>query len=218
MDSIDKRNSVKEDYDLIADKYCKEFSNVIEDKDIINSFLGDLDYNSKIIDLGGGSGKITNYLINNNYDAVCYDFSSSMKKNAMRLFPNIPYILDDIVNIKNHFSNNSIDGIISLYCLFHIPKENMKKLFDDINNVLKDNGYFLATFQLGEGEDFVLEPYLNNNKKVLYMNYYSEEEIYELFKNSGFEIISSFHKKEIGNNVLGEDGNDAILVISKKVN
>lgn len=50
------------------------------------------------------------------------------------------------------------------------------------------------------------------------MNYYSEEEIYELFKNSGFEIISSFHKKEIGNNVLGEDGNDAILVISKKVN
>ena len=94
----------------------------------------------------------------------------------------------------------------------------MKKLFDDINIVLKDNGYFLATFQLGKGEDFVLEPYLNNNKKVLYMNYYSEEEIYELFKNSGFEIISSFHKKEIGNNVLGEDGNDAILVISKKVN
>ena len=138
MDSIDKRNSVKEDYDLIADKYCKEFSNVIEDKDIINSFLGDLDYNSKIIDLGGGSGKITNYLINNNYDAVCYDFSSIMKKNAMRLFPNIPYILDDIVNIKNHFSNNSIDGIISLYCLFRLCYFLLKRFIQMSTNKSAD--------------------------------------------------------------------------------
>ena len=119
------------------------------------------------------------YLLDNNIDAVCYDFSINMMNNAKRLFPDIKYILDDILNIKDNFKDNSVDGIIALYSLFHIPKENMSELFSNIKDVLKDNGVFAFSFQLGVGEDFVDEPYLNENgKNILYMNYYSKEEIY----------------------------------------
>ena len=38
MDSIDKRNSVKKDYDLIADMYFEEYGTMLEDIELINKF------------------------------------------------------------------------------------------------------------------------------------------------------------------------------------
>lgn len=126
MNSIDKRNSVKKDYDLIADQYCDEFGIELSDIELINKFESYLEKNSNIVDLGAGSGKLTDYLIKQGFKSIGYDFSENMMNNALVLFPNLPYILDDILNIKNHFSSNSIEGIIAMYSLFHIPKENVK--------------------------------------------------------------------------------------------
>ena len=57
-----------------------------------------------------------------------------MKKYAEKTYPSIQFILDDIINIKNHFNEKTIDGIIAMYSLFHIPKENINQLFEDIKN------------------------------------------------------------------------------------
>ena len=184
---------------------------------MINKFESYLENNSLIIDLGGGSGKLTNYFNEKGYKAICYDFSENMKKYAENTYPNIQFILDDIVNIKNHFNKKAIDGIIAMYSLFHIPKENINQLFKDINNVLKNNGLFCFSLQLGSGEDFVDEPYLKESgKNVLYMNYLTKNEIYDLLDESNFEIIYETEKHETGDNVIGEDGNDAIYIISRK--
>ena len=216
MKSQEIRKSVMKDYDLIANNYCDEYGIELDDKKIIDKFKNLLEHNSKIVDLGGGSGKVTNYLIENNYNAVCYDFSKEMMNNALKLFPKIPYILDDIVNINNHFNLETVDGVIALYSLFHIPKENMNTVLKNINNILKDNGYFLVTFQLGNDESFVDEPYLKETgKNVLYMNYYSKKDLEKLFTENNFKIIYKEIKKEIGNNTIGN--NDTIIIIAKKV-
>ena len=217
MDSIDKRNSVKEDYDLIADVYCDEYGSELQDIELVKKFESLLDRNSYIVDLGGGSGKITDYLIKNGYRAVCYDFSINMKKNSLRLYGELPYILDDILNIKNHFNNSEVDGIIAMYSLFHIPRENIKQLFIDINSVLKENGIFCFSFQLGDNESFEDEPYLKDDgKNVLYMNYFNKEQIYDLLNECGFDKLHEEEKHEDGENVIGEDGNDAIYIIARK--
>lgn len=217
MNSFEKRENVKRDYDLIAEQYSNEFGTGLKDKEIVDKFMELINTNSNIIDLGGGPGQVTKYLIDNGYDAVCYDFSKEMMKNALRLYPNLPYILDDIININNHFSNNSVDGIVALYSLFHIPNEELKKLFNNIYSTLKENGIFCFSFQLGNGESLVDEPYLKENgKKVLYMNYVTKEKIYSLLDDNNFEIIFEQEKREVGDNVLGEDGNDAIYIIAKK--
>lgn len=217
MNSEEKRNSVKKDYDLIANQYFKEFGTVLEDVDLINKFESYLEKDASIIDLGGGSGKLTNYFNKKGYKAICYDFSENMRKLAEKTYPNIKFILDDIINVKKHFNRESIDGIIAMYSLFHIPKENINQLFKDINNILKDNGLFCFSLQLGNGEEFVDEPYLKENgKNVLYMNYLTKKQIYELLDKSDFDIIYETEKHETGDNVIGEDGNDAIYIISKK--
>lgn len=217
MNSTEKRNNVKKDYDIIANQYCEEFGVELEDKDLIEKFESNLNPNSKIIDLGGATGKVTKYFLDKGHNAICYDFSENMMINALRLFPNLPYILDDIINIKKHFTNNSVDGIIALYTLFHIPKENLEQLFIDINNVLKEAGIICFSFQLGNGEKLVDEPYLKEKgKNVLYINYLSKNELLALLNKCNFDVIYEIEKREEGENVLGENGNDAIYIISKK--
>ncbi len=217
MNSFEKRSSVKKDYDIIANQYCKEFGIEIYDMELVKVFCDNLKPAAKVVDLGGGSGKVTNYLIKHGYDAVCYDFSEQMKNNAKKLFPNISYILDDMLDIKKHFNDKSLDGIIALYSLFHIPKENINKLFYDIYDVLKFNGVFCFSLQLGNGERFVDEPYLREDgKNVLYMNYSNKNHIYDLLGKIGFEIVYEIEKQETGENVIGEDGNEALYILAVK--
>ena len=99
--SIEKRESVKKDYDIIADAYCEEFGKKYDDIEVVEEFLKLLDTNSKIIDLGGGTGKLTDLFIKRNHDAICYDFSKEMQRKSKEFFGDLPYILDDMLNIKN---------------------------------------------------------------------------------------------------------------------
>lgn len=109
------------------------------------------------------------------------------------------------------------DGIISLYTLFHIPKENLEQLLVDINDILNENGIFCFSFQLGNGEKLIDEPYLKEKgKNILYINYLSKNELFSLLDKSNFDVIYEIEKREEGENVLGENGNDAIYIISKK--
>jgi len=217
VNSKEKRKNVQSDYDLVANDYCQEFGTIIEDKELVDKFISFLTPNAFVVDLGGGSGKVSNYLNNKGFSAVCYDFSENMMHSAKRLFPSLPYVLDDMLNINKHYKANSVNGIIALYSLFHIPKENLKQLFVDIYKVLKQDGVFCCSFSLGKGEEFVDEPYLKERgKNALFMNFVAKQELYKLLKDVDFDIVYETEKREIGDNVLGENGNDAIYIIAKK--
>lgn len=209
------RESVKKDYDLVASEYCSEYGNEIGDVQFIEEFKKYLAPNSTIVDLGGGNGVLTKYLLDNNYDCICYDFSYEMKKQSFNYFGEIPYILDDMINIKNHFSNNSLDGLIAMYSLFHIPKSNMKTLLLNIYDVLKEDGIFSLVFKMGNGEKYVDEVYLGEEGcNRLYINYYEEDEIIKLINDCNYKIVYKDRKNELGDNVIGD--NDTLYLIIKK--
>lgn len=215
--SIEKRESVKIDYDIIADVYAEEFGKEYEDIDVINEFMSKLQPHSKILDLGGGTGKLTDLFIKNNHDAVCYDFSKEMMRKSKEYFGELPFILDDMINVKSYFENESIDGIIAFYSLFHIPRENINTLFADIYDILKNNGIFCFAVQLGNGEGYIDEPYLKDKgKNVLYMNFFTKEYINELLKNNRFEIIFETIRNEVAENELGNESNKKIFIIARK--
>lgn len=215
--SLEKRNSVKKDYDAIANEYADEFGKEYEDLDVIQEFVSKLEMNSNILDLGGGTGKLTDLFIKNNFKAICYDFSKEMMRKSKDFFGELPYILDDMLNVKSHFENESLDGIIAFYSLFHIPKENIDSLFCDINDLLKENGIFCFSVQLGNGEGYIDEPYLKEDgKNVLYMNFFTKEYINELLEKNHFKKIFERTKSEIGENELGSESNRKIFIIARK--
>ena len=92
MDSIDKRNSVKKDYNLIADQYFEEFGTILEDVDLINKFESYLEKDASIIDLGGGSGKLTNY-----FNEKLFCFSLQLGKGEE--FVDEPYLKENGKNV-----------------------------------------------------------------------------------------------------------------------
>lgn len=215
--SIEKRESVKRDYDAIADAYAEEFGKEYEDFDVISKFMSQLKPNSKILDLGGGTGKLTDLFIKNGYNAICYDFSTEMMRKSKEYFGELPYILDDMLNITKHFKQGSIDGIIAFYSLFHIPREDIVDLFMEINKTLNKNGILCFSVQLGDGEEFVDEPYLSDKgKNVLYMNFFDTKFIDEILEKSGFEKVFETTKNEIGENELGNKNNKKIFIIARK--
>lgn len=216
--SIAKRESVKKDYNIIAGVYAEEFGKKYEDMDVISEFMSKLSPNSKILDLGGGTGKITDLFIKNNYDAICYDFSKEMMRKSKEYFGELPYILDDMLNVKQYFKNKSLDGIIAFYSLFHVPRENINDLFSDINDILKDNGIFCFAVQLGNGEKYVDEPYLKEDgKSILYMNFFTKEYIDDLLIKNNFKKIFEKTKSEVGENELGAESNTKIFIIARKL-
>ena len=218
INAQDKRKSVQNDYDTVAEDYAVDFGTELEDTDILDEFLVRLKPNSKILDCGGGTGKLTDFLIKHGHQAICYDFSKSMMKKAKELFPKIPYILDDIVSMKKHFQNGSFDGIAAFYSLFHIPKEEIDTVFASISDLLTDDGLFVFVTQLGNGEDWIDEPYLKEKgKKVLYVNWLTKPQVCSLLEKNHFKIVCATEKNEIATNELGQnDQNNKFCVVAQK--
>ena len=210
MDPKTKRNSVKEDYDLIAAQYGKDFGTFIEDLDVYEAFEKELPKGAIILDLGAGTGRTYAYFNKRGYDYIGLDFSPKMKDEAFKIHGEFPYILDDMLNIKSHFESNSIDAVFAVYSLFHLPKDDLRKVLSDVYDILKEKGIILMSYQLGDGEEFTDEPYLGESgKKKLYISYQTEDEMDSILKSLGFADI---YKKEKVETVDGAIKNNATTV------
>ena len=217
--SNDKRESVKKDYDLIAEQYAKDFGTYIEDLDIYAKFEDYLPQNAVILDLGTGTGRTYSYFHEKGYNYIGLDFSSKMKEYAYKIHGEFPYILDDIVNIKNHFEGNSVDAVFAVYSLFHLPDEDLKKVLNDIYDILKDNGIFIFSYQIGTKEEFADEPYLGEQgRNVLYMNYQTNEKIKSLL--SAFKYVELYEKEKVEtvDGAINSNNNITVFKILKKTN
>lgn len=215
--SKQKRDTVKKNYDLIAQQYSAEFGKYIEDLDIYEEFEKNLNIKAKILDLGAGSGRTYSYFNERGYEYIGLDFSQKMKEYAYKLHGEFPYIVDDMINLKKHFANNSLDAVFAVYSLFHLPMEDLKQLLSDIYDVLKNNGIFLFTYQIGKGEEMVDEPYLNENgKKVLYMSYQTNDEIKNLLDSFSFTELYRKEKIETSDSAINSNEITTAFVLVKK--
>lgn len=216
--SLDKRKSVKKNYDLIAKQYSKDFGTFIEDLDAYEEFEKYLPQNAKILDLGAGSGRTYAYFNKRNYEYIGLDFSKEMKDCAYATHGEFPYILDDMINLKKYFKCNSLDAIFAVYSLFHLPKDDFKKILSDIYDILKVNGIFLFTYQIGQGEEMANEPYLKDKRlKSLYMNYQTNEEIKNLLYPYSYKKLYKKEKIETSNSAINSNSITTAFVLLQKI-
>ena len=217
MNSEEKRNSVKKDYDLIATQYGKDFGTYIEDTDAYEAFEKELPKGATILDLGAGTGRTYAYFNKKGYDYIGLDFSPKMKEEAFRIHGEFPYILDDMVNMKNHFESGSVDAVFAVYSLFHLPKDDLRKVLSDAHDILKENGVILMSYQLGNGEEFTDEPYLGENgKKVLYVNCQTEDEMESILKPLGFVDVYRKEKVETVDGAVNNTATTVFRIIKKQ--
>ena len=179
-----KREMVRKDYDAISEIYIKNCSELDFYLPYIKEFLKGLK-GKRVLDLGCGQGVFTNYFYQNGYNAEGGDFSRNLLEFAKKSYPHIRFFKTDFCTFN---TTKKYDGIFIKNVLFHVPENDIKKLFIKLNDWLEIDGKICILMEIPkqEGEQILAEEFDENLK--VYYNYMKPEKVTSLLKEAGFEI------------------------------
>ncbi len=194
-----KIEEVKKEYDEFADKYAAaNFQNPLQYQlSEFCSLLPKKDKASiKILDVGCGPGRDVEYLMEEGYDVFGIDFSEEMIKVAKKLVQDGKFEVADFT--KKDFEENSFSGIWCNATLLHLPREEVKEIFDKFLKWLEPQGILFVSMLEGEGQRELRIKRFYQNSLTAY--FYQLNELIQLLENKGFEIIKYYNEYDFENN------------------
>jgi SAM-dependent methyltransferase len=155
--------------------------------------------NSKLLDIGCGSGRDTKFMVNNGYNLIAIDGSENMIKEAKRIHPTIkPYFFVRELPFQLDFKMNQFDGIYSIATLMHLTKDEIIITIKQIYAILKTNGKFLFSISI-ERDD------IDRDSKDIHQRQFtslSEKEWLTICEMYGFITLDT----KVTNDGLNRDG------------
>lgn len=141
----------KHGFDLWADVYDKsvqlsEESNLYPFagyKAILNTIFNEImkEEHSKVLDIGFGTGVLTNELYKNGHQIDGLDFSTEMIDIAQSKMPTANLIEWDITQgLPKEILNKNYDAIVSTYALHHLTDKSKLSLIKTLLSLLSENG------------------------------------------------------------------------------
>ena len=180
----EKSEVVRMSYDKIASRYHaqrKRYKSSV----LLDRFSRELAPNSKVVDLGCGTGMpVGKYLVNRGYKVTGIDFSRSMLRMARKNLPESRFVKMDISNLS--LGKNSFDGAVSFYAIIHIPRENHVKIYHKLHHVLKPGGIMLVNASGADEWEGYAEDYLGTR---MFWSFYRPSKTAKIIRESGFEIL-----------------------------
>ena len=99
--------------------------------------------NSRVLDLGCGTGHLSKFIKDLGHEVVGLDPSNKMLNFAKNNFPEIEFI--DGISAELPFQDNTFDYVVSIEVLRYLNKEDVMQTYKEIYRVLKPKGFFNAT-------------------------------------------------------------------------
>lgn len=191
-------NSTIEYYNLNAKKY---FDLTVGANMLVqyNLFLNKLPLNSKILDLGCGSGRDTKYFLDKGYIVDAIDGSLNLCKLAS-IYAGIDVKCMDFNDLSIY---NYYDGVWACASLLHLNNNELNSVLLKIYNSLKNNGVFYSSFKDGNSLEVV--------DKRLY-NYLSIDNYINIISEIGFNVLDVLQTKTVLNNNEKRLWNNFVLV------
>ena len=159
-------NYTKEEMERFYDKFAQIYDNEVESRNSrATKFLFDkikLPKNSKILDLGAGSGISSVPLVKMGYENITLlDFSEGMlaKAKQKKELKNCKFIKQDVTKLKFKERYDLIFSIFSFASSSYFDDKEMPKLWKNVITLLKPKGILMLM-----GNDF--EPPKNLTKKI----------------------------------------------------
>ncbi len=97
----------------------------------------------RIIELGCGSGNLSEGLINKGYNILSTDISQSALDIFKARIPEASVMQLDLIQ-KLPFNDSYFDIVIADLCLHYFSSEDTEKILNEIRRVLTDRGYLFA--------------------------------------------------------------------------
>lgn len=148
----------------------------------VSKFRESVKPKGKILDVGSGPGRDGLILQKEGFDMTCLDASEAMIK--MCEDRGLKGIVGDFLKLP--FSDEEFDAVWAYTSLLHIEKSKIKEALSEIKRVLKLNGIFALGMIEGEKEEYRASSGVD---KPRYFAFYKKQELENLLKEFGFEII-----------------------------
>ncbi|MFX0055566.1 MAG: class I SAM-dependent methyltransferase [Promethearchaeota archaeon] len=192
----DPKDIVREGYDNIASQY-DEYRDPFNNKAELNELMSLVEPGGHILDAGCGSGVVSRALIDNGFQVTGVDISQKMIGIARQRIPEAEFIVGDMAALE--FDNETFDGIVSAYAVFHITRTKHFSLFQDFHRILKKGGALL--FSIGsketDGTDGIWE-WEEFQSVPMFWSYYPPSKTVELLDSAGFQIVFSRNVQQAG--------------------
>ncbi len=195
--------TVERSYDRMGEAYHQNRDNE-KFAQQLNQIGELLPSSGRVLDAGCGVGRPTaEFFAQKGFDVTGVDISKKMIELARQNVPRANFLQKNIATFD--FPNASFDGIVCIYTLWHIPRENHPEIIKNFNRMLDEEGILVLNTGLFDSEGmstFFGQPMLWSN--------YSPSETLEVVRNSGFEIIFE--------GVLKLGGERQYWIFAKKLN
>ena len=154
----------------------------------VDRFIERLPSNGLIADLGCGAGKHGRYCAKKGFRVIGYDISKNMIRYAEE--KNSPENGEmkflRVADMRSIESKEMFDGVIMMYSLIHLTKEQAVQTLKNTTLFMKDGALILISVYLGERDGLYIEP-LNLDKQQ-YFRDYKKKEIVQLLTDVGFAV------------------------------
>ena len=177
-------------YDLISHAYGERYAHELDykpfDRDLLHRVARSVP-TPAVCDLGCGSGHIGAHLQSLGLQVTGIDLSPGMVEEARRSYPQVRYEVGDMLDLK--LKEDSLGGIVALYSIIHLRREDLVAAFRGMRRVLKPGGLLLVSFHRGQGE-------LHEEEELGFpvsfdCTLFEPEEVAGAMEKAGFEVIET---------------------------
>lgn len=143
---------------------------------------------ARVLDLGCGSGRDLNDLIEAGYDAFGVDASFEMLRQARQRFPGLSGRMtqDRLPQIAS-VVDQSVEGVLCSAILMHVPEELLFDAVFNIRRILKPGGRLLLSTPL---EGPTVDPVTRRDENGRLFNAVTPENFQFLFEKIGFRQVN----------------------------
>ena len=185
---MDFKQTVKDGYNAIANRYLAERTRDSADVSLLSEFIERLPAGASVLDAGCGAGIPVSKMLSERFHVTGVDFSEAQIDLAKNNVPGAEFLCEDMTKLD--FPENTFDGITSYYAIIHIPREEHQPLLANFYRMLKPGGFALLCLGAEHLIDDIDENYLGTR---MYWSHYDSETYLKILMECGFAIIWSKH-------------------------
>ena len=189
---MNTKESITQAYNHAADEYATAFWNELDkksfDRIILNWFAAQIPAGESVLEIGAGPGEISGYLARLGVTCLGTDRSERMIENARKYFPQVKFEVQDFFHLK--YADQSFRGVVGFYAIVNLTPEEIKTALLEVKRVLKDDGLFLFSFHIFEGEEKTdVEKFFSQEANALTFYYFKVDDVREWVESAGYQIV-----------------------------
>ncbi len=183
---MDFRETVRNGYNAIADRYLAGRKRDSADVRLLDDFVERLPDNASVLDAGCGAGIPISEMLSKRFRVTGVDFSEAQIELARKNVPNAEFLCEDMTRLA--FPEGSFDGITSYYAIIHIPREEHRALIANFHRMIRPGGCALLCLGAEHLIDDIDEDYLGTR---MYWSHFDSQTYVRLLQQAGFTIVWS---------------------------